>query len=247
LFEALGGWSLDPVQKARLCQRAENQFVGVNCGILDQYTSCAGRAGCALLLDCRDLSNRAVKLTDDIQVVVCNTKYQRELACSEYGKRRAQCEQGAKLMGVAGLRELNRQQFEQARATLPAEVAKRCQFIIEEDERVLRIAAALETGDRSAIRHLCADSFHGACELYEISVPAMRSMMEAMLEAPGAIGGRQAGAGFGGCMVAFVTKPQTAEFIASVRRGYFKRTQVQPEIHPVAAVAGAGLLNGSAE
>jgi galactokinase len=189
------------------------------------------------------LSNRAVKLADGIQVVVCNTKYQRELASSEYGKRRAQCEQGARLMGVASLRELNRQQFEQARATLTAEVAKRCRFIIEEDERVLRIAAALEEGDRSAIRRLCADSFHGACELYEISVPAMRAMMEAMLEAPGAIGARQAGAGFGGCMVAFVTKSHTAEFIESVWRGYFKRTQVQPEIHPVAAVAGAGLLN----
>jgi galactokinase len=96
LFQALGGWQLEPVAMARLCQRAENQFVGVNCGILDQYTSCAGQEGCALLLDCRDLSNTPVKLADGIQIVICDTKAKRELAGSEYGKCRAQCEEGAR-------------------------------------------------------------------------------------------------------------------------------------------------------
>ncbi len=242
LFASLGEWKLDPVRKALLCQRAENQFVGVHCGILDQYTSCAGKAGCALLLDCRDLSHRASELAPGIQVVVCNTNYQRELAGSEYGTRRAQCAQGASLLGVASLREVSLAGFRNAEAALPAEVARRCRFIIEENDRVPRLATALATGDQAAIRQLCADSFRGACELYEIAVPAMRSMMEAMLAAPGVIGARQAGAGFGGCMVAFVNASQATGFVGSVRRDYFDRTGIQPEIHAVRAAAGAGEL-----
>jgi galactokinase len=243
VFEVLGGWNLDPVEKARLCQRAENEFVGVNCGILDQYTSCAGQHGCALLLDCRDLTSRPVKLADDLQVVVCHTNYRRELKGSEYGQRRAQCEEGARLLGVASLREVGLQRFERAQSGLPATVARRCRFVIEENDRVPQMAAALADGDRAAIRRLSADSFRGACELYEISVPAMQAMMEAMLAAPGVLGARQAGAGFGGCMVAFVAKPRTRDFIESVRQDYFRRTHLEPGLLPVAAAAGAGRLN----
>jgi galactokinase len=99
---------------ALLCQRAENQFVGVNCGILDQYTSCAGKEGCALLLDCRDLLSQPVKLAEGIQVVICDTKSKRELAGSEYGQRRAQCEEGARRLAVKALRDLTLEQFAMA-------------------------------------------------------------------------------------------------------------------------------------
>jgi len=226
--------------QVRLAQR----FValGVNCGILDQYTSCVGRCDNALLLDCRDLSSRLVALSEDLQIVVCNTKFQRQLAGSEYGKRRAQCEEGARLLGVGSLRELTRLSFEQAQHALPAEVAKRCRFIVQENERVLLMAGALETGDHGAIRRHCAESFRGACELYEISVPAMRAMMEAILEAPGVIGARQAGAGFGGCMVAFIEQGATNDFIRNVIEGYRLRTQILPEIRAVSAATGAGVL-----
>lgn len=242
VFEALGGWKLEPVQKALLCQRAENQFVGVNCGILDQYTSCAGLEGCALLLDCRDLSNRPVKLADGIRVVICDTKAKRELAGSEYGKRRAQCEDGARRLGLKALREMTVEQFYPREGELPVEVAKRCRFIVEENERVLKLAAALPAFDCQAIQQLTAASFRGACDLYEIGAPAMHAMMQAMLAAPGVIGARQAGAGFGGCMVAFVEQGRVDAFAASVRQTYADLTQTQPEVHPVEAAAGAGLL-----
>ena len=242
VFEVLGGWKLDPVKKALLCQRAENEFVGVNCGILDQYTSCLGREGCALVLDCRDLSNRAVKLADGIQVVICDTRYKRELAGSEYGKRRADCERGAAMLGVKALREVTLEQIAAKEASLPPVVAKRCRFILEESDRVLKLAEALTTGDRAAIRQLTSDSFRGACELYEISAPAMHTMMEAMLRGPGVIGARQAGAGFGGCMVAFVEREKTEAFTQSVGDAYFRATRVRPEIYPVEAAAGAGLI-----
>ena len=242
VFETLGGWNLEPVRKALLCQRAENQFVGVNCGILDQYTSCAGQEGCALLLDCRDLSNKPVKLADGISVVICDTKFKRELAGSEYGQRRAQCEEGARRLGVKALREIAPEAFYQREGELPAEVAKRCRFIVEENDRVLQLAAALQTFDRPAIRELTAASFRGACELYEIGAPAMHAMMQAMLAAPGVIGARQAGAGFGGCMVACVENGSADAFAASVRKSYFASTQTHSEVYPVTAAAGAGVL-----
>jgi galactokinase len=243
VFEALGGWKLEPVKKALLCQRAENQFVGVNCGILDQYTSCAGQEGCALLLDCRDLSNQPVKLADGLQVVICDTKSKRELAGSEYGQRRAQCEEGAQRLGLKALREFSLEQFHTREAELPTEVAKRCRFIVEESDRVLQLAVALRAFDRTAIRQLTAASFQGACDLYEIGAPAMHTMMQAMLASPGVLGARQAGAGFGGCMVAFVEQAHVEAFAASVRKTYFAATQTRPEVYPVTAAAGAGLLS----
>jgi galactokinase len=243
VFEALGGWKLNPVTKALLCQRAENQFVGVNCGILDQYTSCAGREGCALLLDCRELSNTPVKLPQGIQVVICDTKFKRELAGSEYGQRRAQCEEGARLLGVKSLRELSLDDFNMRSEELPCEVAKRCRFIFDENDRVMKMIAALHSADYKAIHQLMADSFHGARVLYEVCVPAMESMMKAMLGAPGVIGARQAGAGFGGCMAAFVEKAQVPAFAESVKEAYHAMTHIQPEVYPVEAAAGAGLIS----
>jgi galactokinase len=215
VFEALGGWQLEPLQKALLCQRAENRFVGVNCGILDQFTSCMGKQGCALLLDCRDLSSQPVAIAAGIRIVICDTQSKRELAGSEYGERRAQCEQGARLLGADALREVTSASFHAREHELPPLVAKRCRFIIGEHERVYALANALTTADHAAIRLLTAASFDGACHLYEIAAPAMLSMMHAMLAAPGVIGARQAGAGFGGCMVAFVQEGMTDAFAAA--------------------------------
>jgi galactokinase len=233
VFKALGGWQLDSERMARLCQRAENRFVGVNCGILDQYSSCLGQEGCALLLDCRDLSTKPVRIHESIRVVICDTRSNRELTGSEYGVRRAQCEQGAAMLGAVALREVTLAQLE----GLPADVEKRCRFIVEENQRVLDLAEALPHGDRTAIRRLCDQSFVGARDGYEIVSPAMTSMMEAMLAAPGIIGARQAGAGFGGCMVAFIDAASIAEFSRAVTEGYSRA-----EIYPVDAAAGAGLI-----
>ena len=243
VFESVSGFTLEPVNKARLCQRAENQFVGVNCGILDQYTSCCGRAGCALLLDCRDLSSQAVPMAEGIRVVICDTKFKRELAGSEYGQRRAQCEEGARLLGLSALREISLDRYEAREQELPAGVARRCRFIVEENERVLQIAKALTAGDEVAIRTLTAASFKGACKLYEIGAPAMLALMEAMLKAPGVIGARQAGAGFGGCMVAFVRSGMVEAFSQSVRPAYHAQTGLAPEVYAVQPAAGAEVLN----
>lgn len=247
LFQMLSGWEIDPVQMALLCQRAENEFVGMNCGILDQYTSILGQARRALLLDCRDLTSRPVMLPGGIQVVICDTRARRELTGSEYGERRAQCEEGVRLLahfypGVTALRDVTLAQFAAHEADLPSLVARRCRFVIEENERVLRLPEMLCEGDRVAIGALMAASYEGARDLYEIGSPEMAAMMAAMLGAPAVVGARQAGAGFGGCMVAMVEKEGVGTFEGYVRQSYVTATGIEPKVYPVQAAPGAGIL-----
>ncbi len=243
VFEGLGDWSVTPEQKALLCQKAENEFVGVKCGILDQYSSCLGRGGCALLLDCRDLSTNRIRIDEGISVVICNTMSQRRLSRGEYMQRRSECEQGAALLSVSALREVTPQMLAARRNELPDPAGRRCEFIVAENARAEALAAALTTGDRPAVGRLCRESFAGARDLYEICSPAMAAMMNAMLAAPGVIGARQAGAGFGGCMVAFVDAKRTDAFRAAVVDAYKELTKVVPEVYVVEAANGAGLFS----
>lgn len=244
-FQLLSHLQIDPLRLALICQRAENEFVGMNCGILDQYSSVFGEAGCALMLDCRNLTSEPVRLHPDLAVVICDTRAKRELTGSEYPERRAQCEQGAERLarfypGVTALRDVTFEQFIAHEKDLPAVVARRCRFIIEEDSRVLDIGRALPLGDREAIYALMAASYAGARDLYEIVSPEMERMMQAMSGAPGVIGARQAGAGFGGCMVALVEQGKTGEFSEFVRRQYLRTTGIESQAYVVRAAAGAG-------
>ena len=246
-FQELSGFHLDTVEMARLGQRAENQFVGVNCGILDQYSSALGRAGAALLLDCRDLTSVDVPIHPDIGVVICDTKAPRQLIGTEYTDRRRQCEAGVRVLQqrqpeISSLRDVSIDVFERYQQDLPPAVAQRCRFIIEENSRVLELKDALPHGDRQKLHHLLHASYVGARDLYEIAVPPMEAMLNAMLQGPGVIGARQAGAGFGGCMVALVETDHVEHFASGVAEAYARATGLQPSIYPVVAAPGAGLL-----
>jgi len=249
MFEQVSDLQIDPVTLALLGQRAENTFVGVNCGILDQYTSAMGQPGCALLLDARTITSRDVPIDPSIALVICDTRARRALANSQYGQRRAQCEEGARYFAalapdarVTALRDVTLEHFAAHEYALPPEVARRCRFILEENARVLALAAALTANDRAAIAALTAASFAGARDLYEIVVPEMAAMLAAMHSAPGVIGARQAGAGFGGCMVAFVEQEAVAQFAEDVHRAYRAATGIEPTIYPVAPADGAGAV-----
>ena len=246
-FQEVGGFRIDPVQMARIGQRAENRFVGVNCGILDQYSSAMGQAGSALLLDCRHLTSRVAAIAAGIRVVICDTRAKRRLTGSEYGERRAQCEEGVRLLqrfypNITVLRDVSLADFEAHADDLPAVVARRCRFIVEENQRVLDLAEALPDGEPGRLFELLSASYLGARDLYEIGAPAMSDMMAAMLNAPGVIGARQAGAGFGGCMVALVREDAVAGFAAHVEADYSRRTGIQPRVYAVTAAPGAGIL-----
>jgi len=247
IFMQAGGFEIGPLELALLGQKAENQFVGMNCGILDQYSSTMGQAGCALLLDCRALTSRLVSIAPGITVVVCNPKAGRDLVGSEYGERRSQCEQGVRILQrfypqIETLRDVTPAMLQAHAADLPELVYKRCQFIVAENQRVLDLAEALPDADKSRLSDLFAASYRGAVELYEIGAPSMQAMISAMLAAPGVIAARQAGAGFGGCMVALVAQGQEAGFASRVAQIYTQQTGVQPEIYPVQAAPGAGPL-----
>ena len=240
LVEALAGIRLDRLRKARLCQRAENEFVGVNCGILDQYTSIFAEASRALLLDCRHLTSRPIALPSGIAVLIGDTRAPRMLAASEYGARRAACEAGARVLGVRALRDVSPEDFAREAARLDPLVRRRCQFIVDEHARVLAMAEALESADRRAMPALCDESFAGARDLYEIVVPAMTAMRDAMRDAPGVIGARQAGAGFGGCLVALVEAEAVEAFSAQATAAYAARAGWDGHLFQVRACDGAG-------
>jgi galactokinase len=237
-----GQFSLEPVRMARLCQRAENEIVGMQCGILDQYSSILGQAGTAVVLDCRHLTHCTAPLPPDLQVVICNTCAPRELTGSEYGDRRAQCEEGARRLHVPYLRDVTIEAYAQRECELPPVVARRCRFILEESTRVEQLARALTANDRAAIGRWAAASYAGARDLFEIGAPAMDAMMRAMTSAPGVVGARQAGAGFGGCMVAFVDRLQLQPFVTHVTHRYAKETGLAPEVYPVNAANGAEVM-----
>lgn len=242
ILRELGGWNMAAKAMATLCQRAENEFVGVNCGILDQYSSCLGQEECALLLDCRDLSTRTVRIAGGISVVICNTMSARKLSGSEYALRRADCERGAAILGISSLRAVTIEVLAARQHELPEQIAKRCEFIVAESGRAQALAAALEAGNREAVARLCTESFAGARDLYEITSPSMLAMHRAMQEAPGVIGSRQAGAGFGGCMVAIVDTRNVDDFRTAVAENYMHATGLRPEVYPVEASSGAAIF-----
>jgi galactokinase len=244
LFQALnaGGegakFELDAVRLALLCQKAENQFVGMNCGILDQYTSSVGQVGNALLLDCRSLESRTIPIDPGVSIVICDTRTKRELTGSEYADRRAQCEKGAAMLArqhaaIQSLRDASLSQLNASQDQLPAVIYKRCKFILEENQRVLELAEALVNGNEAQISRLTKASFEGARDLYEIVIPEMERMLDCITSSPGSIGGRQAGAGFGGCLVAFVEKGREAEFSNSVMEAFYEHTGITAQVFPV--------------
>ena len=248
LFEALGDWTMDPVKKALLCQRAENEFVGMNCGILDQYSSAMGVKNSMLLLDCRDITSEIKPIAPGIQVMICDTRAERALTGSEYPERRAQCEEGVRYLGgfypeIKSLRDATLQQIQTHRAAMDPVIYRRCHFIIEENQRVLDIAEALASGEHEEVGRLALESFEGARNLFEIISSEMIAMKDAIMSAPGVFGARGAGAGFGGCLVAFVDRGKLDAFAQHVSEQYRDLTGIEPQVYPGRASAGAGVLD----
>jgi galactokinase len=247
LFQAAGSFTLDPRQTALACQQAENEDAGVLCGILDHYSACFGKAETALLLDCRSLTHVEVRIPSDIRIVICDTNFPRTLAGSEYAKRRQECDEGTCLLrkrdpSIRTLRDVSSPLFERLKGALPDTLRRRCQFVIEENQRVVEFMAAVVRDDREAMLRLCAASFAGERDLYEKTVPAMERMFEAMSGAPGAIAARQSGGGFGGCLIAYVLADRVEEFAVHVRKQYREKTAIEATVHVTEPSAGAGVL-----
>ena len=239
-FRLLSGLAISPVGAALLCQRAEHEFVGVHCGIMDQFVSSLGRAGHALLIDCRSLEHRLVPLPPDVTVVVVDSAVHRELVESGYNERRAQCEEAARRLGVHALRDLSVDELAARLKALPPAVARRARHVVSENQRVLDSVAALSRGDVAALGALLNASHASLRDLFEVSTAEIDTLVEIQQSAPGCLGARLTGAGFGGCTVALVRSQAVEAFEKAVRAEYQARTGNIPTFYVCKAVDGAG-------
>lgn len=250
VFQKLNELEIDPVKMALLCQKAENQFVGVNCGIMDQFISRMGQKNHALLLDCRELEYDLVSLElDGVKIVVCNTGVERGLVDSEYNKRRSECERGVALLedflpGIQALRDVDIADFHKYKNHLPEITDMRCGYVIEENTRVLESVQALTEGDLIRFGILMNESHIGLRDEYEVSCPELDKMVTIAWSTEGVLGSRMTGAGFGGCTVSLVLEDAVEELVARVNKEYPEQTGLQPEIYVCTAEDGAGSIGG---
>jgi galactokinase len=246
-LKALFGLEVDPVRLALLCQRAENEFVGVNSGIMDQFISALGRRDHALFLDCRSLETRQVPLEGaaaGVQIVVADTNVQRGLVDSEYNRRRAECEEAVRLLsrrlpGIRALRDVTPEQLQRYAGELPDVVYRRARHVVTEDARVLTSVEALTAGDLPTFGRLMDESHRSLREDYEVTVPQLDAMVEAAHAVPGVVGSRMTGAGFGGATVSLVRSESVARFQREVPERYRARTGLEPRIYVCRAMDGA--------
>ncbi len=238
------GHKINRVELAKLCQQAENEFVGARCGIMDQFVSCHGRAGHALLLDCRSLEYEPVKLPEAVQLVICNTMVKHELGSGEYNARRAECEEGVQrlrgvLPGIRALRDVTLAQLEAHRGILNPQVFSRCYHVITENKRVTKTVEALNRSDIKALAPLMQESHRSLRDAYQVSCKELDLMVEIAVAQRGVLGSRMTGGGFGGCTVNLVEAPAVNEFKQNVTAQYASKTGATPEIYVTAAAGGA--------
>ena len=245
----VGQFEIDMVDLIKIAQAAENTFVGVNCGIMDQFISGLGKKGHALFLDCRSLGYELVPLppTGQYKIVIANTMVKRGLVDSAYNERRSQCEKGVEILQqylpqVKALRDVTVADFAKYKDKLPGIVAKRCEHIIAENQRVLDSVQALRTGDIERFGLLMKASHESLRDLYEVSCEELDLMVEAARELEGSCGARMTGAGFGGCTVNLVKADAVEAFVGSLREAYARKTGISPELYVCEAEDGAKRL-----
>jgi galactokinase len=241
-FAAVSGFDWDPVQMAILAQRAENEWIGVNCGIMDQLISSMGKSGHALLIDCRSLNTKPVKLPPETTVIVMDTNTRRGLADSAYNERRSQCEEAAEILGVSKLRDSTLDTLEEKRNQLDPIVYRRAYHVISENGRVLDAVEAMDRGDALKVGQLMNASHESLRDDYEVSSPELDVIVSAAQEQPGCYGARMTGAGFGGCAVAVVATESRRGFVDLVSQLYKEQTDLDPSLYICQPANGTELV-----
>jgi len=238
-FQAISESRWDPVASAKWAQRAENKWIGVNCGIMDQMISAAGQEGHALMIDCRDLSMKAVPLPPKTVVVVLDTSTRRGLQDSAYNERRSQCEKAAKMLGQKSLRDVSKAELTRRWDSMPDVTRRRAHHVVTENARVLSAIKATEKKDAATFGKRMYESHRSLQKDYEVSSEALDAMVAAARQAPGVFGARMTGAGFGGCAVALVEEKKVARFVAATEKAYRAKMNLQPAIYVCRPSAGA--------
>lgn len=246
-WQTLGGWTLPPMRRALLGQKAENQYVGVNCGIMDQFASACGVENKLLLLDCRSLEWEPIPLPEDVAIIIADTTVRRKLTSGEYNKRRAACEEAVRLLQqslpqIKSLRDVPVADFNRLAKQLPREIEQRARHVVEEIERSNQAQALLEAGDIQEFGRLMNECHVSLRDLYEVSCPELNVMVNVAQSLEGCYGARLTGAGFGGCTVNLVAHTQAETFARELSDGYERETGLHPEIYITRASHGANLL-----
>jgi galactokinase len=244
-FQLLNDLNLLGEELALLCQGAENAFVGVRCGIMDQFTSALGQAGHALFLDCRDLTYQAVPIPPDVKIVVCSSGIDHTHSNSKYNQRRRECDDAVHILKahkpkMTALRDVNLEEFERWRGDLPRKLQPRVRHVITENQRVLDSVAALQAGDLQRFGQLMYESHASLRDNYEVSIPELDHLVEIASRVPGCYGSRLTGGGFGGSTVSLVANEAVERFTAQVKREYLAATGIETAVHVCVPSDGVG-------
>ena len=241
-FQVVSGFAWDPPAMALLGQKAENQWVGMNCGIMDQMISAAGEVDHALLIDCRSLQTTSVPLPPGSVAVILDTATRRGLVDSAYNERRAQCEAAARYFGVPALRDVSLEQFEAEAGGLDEVTFRRARHIITENARTVAAAEAMARGDAAEMGRLMDGSHASMRDDFEISGPQLNIMVDCAQRAPGCFGARMTGGGFAGCAVALVQADRADDFARRVAADYEAASGLVPAIYISNASEGASVV-----
>jgi galactokinase len=241
-FSAVSGFAWNAKRMALLGQRAENDWVGMNCGIMDQMISAAGQKGHALLIDCRSLETEAVPLPAGMAVVVLDTMTRRGLVDSAYNERRVQCEAAASFFGVEALRDVTLARFEAEGGELDDVTLRRARHVITENKRTSRASAAMQRGDAAEVGWLMNESHASMRDDFEISCAELNAMVACARQQDGCYGARMTGGGFGGCAVAVVREGVADRFSRVVAACYEKKTGLVPNTYVCQATDGASVV-----
>lgn len=244
---ALGQWEMARTKLAVLCQRAENKYVGVNCGIMDQFASACGEKDRLLLIDCRSLEYRLLPLPPGVDIIIADTTVRHAHATGAYNARRAACEEAVRILqkdlpGVSLLRDVSVADFNRLAGKLPPEIQKRARHVVEEIDRTLQAVPLLEAGDLAGFGKAMNACHASLRDLYEVSCPEADSMVRIAQALAGCYGARITGGGFGGCTVNLVAGASSEAFAGELAQRYESETGLTPEIYVCTASGGAGLL-----
>jgi galactokinase len=243
----LAGIKPNLVELAKLCQQAENEFVGTRCGIMDQFVSCLAEQGHCLMIDCRSLKYLKLPVPDECALVICNSMVRHELAGGEYNVRRQQCEEGLAILRrfvpqARSLRDITPEQVTQYTGELPEVLYRRCRHVVTEIQRVTDAAAALNQGNMERFGELMRQSHISLRDDYEVSCPELDLLVNIAWQQPGVYGARMTGGGFGGCTINLVKREAVQQVTGYLAAEYQAKTRVQPEIYISGAAAGVSLV-----
>jgi len=249
LWQAIERWDLDRLSMARICQKAENDYVGLSCGLMDQFASACGVEGHALYLDIRSLDWEAAPLPKGTALIIADSGQRRALTNSAYNDRRASCEEAVKHLqeffpNIQSLRDVSSTEFAALSAFIPEIPRKRAEHIIKEIARVESALSALQRNDKQAFGALMYSGHNSLRDLYEVSTPELDLLVGLTRKIPGCIGARLTGAGFGGCTINLVEEQYAEEFIKDLKAAYKKETGSEIQVYLCKANQGASVLKG---